>query len=75
LVVYGVYSLFAKVSWPPSKIFGDETTVIGSFSKTNMFRESSNSLVAFTVNVLIAAAINYLDSGKAKVTGTVNYNL
>ncbi len=38
LVVYGVYSSSAKVSWPPSKIFGDEITIIGSFSETYMFR-------------------------------------
>ena len=39
LVVYGVYSSSAKVSWPPSKIFGDEITIIGSFSETYMFRK------------------------------------
>lgn len=39
LVVYGVYSSSAKVSWPPSKIFGDEITILGSFSETFMFRK------------------------------------
>ena len=34
LVVYGVYSNEARVSWPPSKIFGDEITILGSFSET-----------------------------------------
>lgn len=38
LVVYGVYSSAAKVSWSPSKIFGDEITILGSFSETYMFR-------------------------------------
>src|SRR5277367_4433403 len=38
LVVYGVYSSSAKVSWAPSKIFGDEITILGSFSETYMFR-------------------------------------
>lgn len=56
LVVYGVYSSNARVSWPPSKIFGDEITILGSFSETYMF----------------PAAINYLDSGKVKVQGIVN---
>ncbi|KAI9677707.1 MAG: hypothetical protein M1829_002479 [Trizodia sp. TS-e1964] len=56
LVVYGVYSNSARVSWPPSKIFGDEITIIGSFSETYMF----------------PAAIDYLDSGKVKVAGIVN---
>lgn len=56
LVVYGVYSASAKVSWPPSKIFGDEITILGSFSETYMF----------------PAAIDYLDSGKVKVAGIVN---
>jgi len=56
LVVYGVYAAAARVSWPPSKIFGDEITILGSFSETYMF----------------PAAIDYLDSGKVKVEGIVN---
>lgn len=56
LVVYGVYSDAARVSWPPSKIFGDEITIIGSFSETYKF----------------PAAISYLDSGKVRVEGIVN---
>ncbi|PNY28499.1 D-arabinitol dehydrogenase 1 [Tolypocladium capitatum] len=56
LVVYGVYSSSAKVSWPPAKIFGDEITIIGSFSETYMF----------------PATIDYLDSGKVKTKGIVN---
>ncbi|GAB1204055.1 hypothetical protein APSETT445_002704 [Aspergillus pseudonomiae] len=56
LVVYGVYNNEARVSWPPSKIFGDEITIIGSFSETYKF----------------PAAIDYLDSGKVKVKGIVN---
>jgi D-arabinitol dehydrogenase (NADP+) len=56
LVVYGVYANSARVSWPPSKIFGDEITIIGSFSETYKF----------------PAAINYLDSGKVRVKGIVN---
>ncbi|PGH19172.1 chlorophyll synthesis pathway protein BchC [Polytolypa hystricis UAMH7299] len=56
LVVYGVYSSKDRVSWPPSKIFGDEITIIGSFSETYKF----------------PAAIDYLDSGKVKVDGIVN---
>ncbi|KAI9792431.1 MAG: hypothetical protein M1816_002315 [Peltula sp. TS41687] len=56
LVVYGVYSSSARVSWPPSKIFGDEITILGSFSEVYMF----------------PPAIDYLDSGKVKVAGIVN---
>ncbi|OJI96553.1 hypothetical protein ASPVEDRAFT_119967 [Aspergillus versicolor CBS 583.65] len=56
LVVYGDYSKKDDVSWPPSKILGDEIQIIGSFSKAYMF----------------PAAIDYLDSGKVKVTGIVN---
>ncbi|KAI9738506.1 MAG: hypothetical protein M1818_005403 [Claussenomyces sp. TS43310] len=56
LVVYGVYSSSAKVSWPPSKIFGDELTILGSFSEFARF----------------PAAISYLDCGKVKVDGIVN---
>lgn len=56
LVVYGVYADAARVTWPPSKIFGDEITIIGSFSETYMF----------------PATIGYLDKGKIKVDGIVN---
>ncbi|KAF7551960.1 hypothetical protein G7046_g7564 [Stylonectria norvegica] len=56
LVVYGVYSSKDRVSWPPSKIFGDEITILGSFSETYMF----------------PATIDYLDSGKVKTKGIVN---
>ncbi|EEQ87753.1 alcohol dehydrogenase [Blastomyces dermatitidis ER-3] len=56
LVVYGVYANADRVSWPPSKIFGDEITILGSFSETYKF----------------PAAIDYLDSGKVRVDGIVN---
>ena len=56
LVVYGVYSKSARVSWSPDQIFGNELTILGSFSETNMFPN----------------AIHYLDSGKVKVKGIVN---
>ncbi|CCE31182.1 probable L-arabinitol 4-dehydrogenase [Claviceps purpurea 20.1] len=56
LVVYGVYASAAKVAWPPAKIFGDEITIIGSFSETYMF----------------PATIDYLDSGKVRTKGIVN---
>jgi D-arabinitol dehydrogenase (NADP+) len=39
LVVYGVYANADRVSWAPSKIFGDEIRIIGSFSEVHMFRE------------------------------------
>ena len=55
-MVYGVYSNSARVSWAPTKIFGDEITILGSFSETYKF----------------PAAIDYLDSGKVKVDGIVN---
>ncbi|KAK2801599.1 hypothetical protein FQN50_007660 [Emmonsiellopsis sp. PD_5] len=56
LVVYGVYANKDRVSWAPSKIFGDEITILGSFSETYKF----------------PAAVDYLDSGKVKVNGIVN---
>ena len=40
LVVYGVYNNAARVSWPPSKIFGDEITILGSFSETYKCKHS-----------------------------------
>lgn len=58
LVVYGVYSSSARVSWPPSKIFGDEIEIIGSFSETFQFPN----------------ALAYLDgkNPKVKTNGIVN---
>ncbi|KAI2783039.1 GroES-like protein [Daldinia loculata] len=56
LVCYGVYPSSARVSWPPAKIFGDEITIIGSFSETYMF----------------PSTVDYLDSGKVKTKGIVN---
>ncbi|KAK4236166.1 chaperonin 10-like protein [Achaetomium macrosporum] len=56
LVVYGAYPKAARVSWPPSKIFGDELRIIGSFSEVYMFPQT----------------IDYLDSGKIKTKGIVN---
>ncbi|KAK4688390.1 hypothetical protein P7C73_g1720, partial [Tremellales sp. Uapishka_1] len=55
LLVYGVYEDKARVSWPPSKIFGDEIRIIGSFSQTYSFPR----------------AIAYLDSGKIRTKGMV----
>ncbi|OJJ62418.1 hypothetical protein ASPSYDRAFT_76278 [Aspergillus sydowii CBS 593.65] len=56
LVIYGDYSKKDHVSLSPSKIIGDEIQIIGSFSEAYKF----------------PAAIDYLDSGKVKVTGIVN---
>ncbi|KAH0834798.1 chaperonin 10-like protein [Lanmaoa asiatica] len=55
LLIYGVYENKALVHWPPSKIFGDEINIIGSFSQTYCFPR----------------AVAYLDSGKVKVKGMV----
>ena len=74
LVVYGVYSNAARVSWPPSKIFGDEITIIGSFSETFQFPNGiflPRKLSLQRGNELIVA-LAYLDSGKVKVEGIVN---
>ncbi|KAH7882416.1 chaperonin 10-like protein [Phlebopus sp. FC_14] len=55
LMIYGVYSNDALVHWPPSKIFGDEIRIIGSFAQTHCFPR----------------AVAYLDSGKVRVKGMV----
>ncbi|XP_006463992.1 hypothetical protein AGABI2DRAFT_194619 [Agaricus bisporus var. bisporus H97] len=55
LMIYGVYENKALVHWPPSKIFGDEIRIIGSFSQTYCFPR----------------AVAYLDSGKINVKGMV----
>jgi D-arabinitol dehydrogenase (NADP+) len=55
LMLYGVYEDAARVNWPPSKIFGDEIKIIGSFSQTYCFPR----------------AVAYLDSGKIRTKGMV----
>jgi D-arabinitol dehydrogenase (NADP+) len=70
---HSVYGSKDRVSWPPAKIFGDEITIIGSFSETYMFRKPSPPVGTCCVVCLIvtaAATIDYLDSGKVK--GIVN---
>lgn len=44
-----VYAGADRVSWPPAKIFGDEITILGSFSETFMFRKSRCLSVASRV--------------------------
>ncbi|KAF8870167.1 chaperonin 10-like protein [Mucidula mucida] len=55
LMVYGVYSDAALVHWKPSKIFGEEIRIIGSFAQTHCFPR----------------AVAYLDGGKINVKGMV----
>ncbi|TFY59066.1 hypothetical protein EVJ58_g6017 [Rhodofomes roseus] len=55
IMIYGVYENKAMVHWPPSKIFGDEIKVIGSFSQAYCFPR----------------AVAYLDGGKVNVKGMV----
>lgn len=55
LMIYGVYENEALIHWPPSKIFGDEIKIIGSFAQTYCFPR----------------AVAYLDSGKIKTAGMV----
>ena len=43
LLVYGVYSAGARISWAPNKINGDQITILGSFSETYMFRMGVHS--------------------------------
>jgi len=55
LLIYGVYDESALVHWAPSKIFGDEINIIGSFAQTHCFPR----------------AVAYLESGKIKTKGIV----
>ncbi|KAH9941175.1 chaperonin 10-like protein [Epithele typhae] len=55
IMIYGVYENKALLHWPPSKIFGDEIRVIGSFSQAYCFPR----------------AVAYLDGGKVNVKGMV----
>ncbi|KAL4739434.1 chaperonin 10-like protein [Aspergillus similis] len=56
LVVYGVYKDDDRVALPPNKIFKEEIHVLGSFSEMHKF----------------PAAIDYLESGRVRVTGIIN---
>lgn len=74
-----MYANAARVSWPPAKIFGDEITIVGSFSQTYMFREFCLCSQAkwdgsqpLTLVIVTAPTIDYLDSGKIKTKGIVN---
>lgn len=49
LVVYGVYANKDRVSWPPSKIFGDEITILGSFSETYKFPAAIDYLGMYSI--------------------------
>ncbi|KAF8639116.1 hypothetical protein AX17_001731 [Amanita inopinata Kibby_2008] len=55
LMLYSVYAEKDRVSYPPSKIFGDEIKIIGSFAQTHCFPR----------------AVAYLDGGKIRVKGMV----
>ncbi|EPQ56845.1 NADP+-dependent D-mannitol dehydrogenase [Gloeophyllum trabeum ATCC 11539] len=55
LLLYSIYAPGAQVHWPPSKIFGDEIEVIGSYAQSHCFPR----------------AIEYIESGKIKVRGLV----
>ncbi|KAI0683767.1 chaperonin 10-like protein [Cytidiella melzeri] len=55
IMIYGVYENKAMIHWPPSKIFGDEITILGSFSQAYCFPR----------------AVAYLDGGKVNVKGMV----
>lgn len=72
--MYSVYASSAKVSWPPAKIFGDEITILGSFSETFMFRkyQKESRTMSMANRYVTAATIDYLDSGKVKTKGIVN---
>jgi len=57
LMLYAVYSDAARVTFSPSRIFGEEIKIIGSFAQTHCFPR----------------AVEYLDSGKVKVKGMVTH--
>jgi len=55
LMLYGVYAERDKVSYSPSKIFGDEIKIIGSFAQSYCFPR----------------AVAYLEAGTIRVNGIV----
>lgn len=56
LAIFGIASCEAKVTWAPTKILGDQITIIGSVSEVIRF----------------PTAVDYLDSGRVKVKGIAN---
>ena len=56
LAIFGVHSSTAKVNWSPSKIVGDQITIIGSISEVIRF----------------PTAVDYLDSRRINVEGIVD---
>ena len=76
LVVYGVYSSKDRVTWPPSKIFGDEITILGSFSETYKFPAAIDYLgmcsVPPSLSRMSPLTVGPIDKGKVKVSGIVN---
>lgn len=56
LAIFGIASCEAKVTWAPTKILGDQITIIGSVSEVIRF----------------PTAVSYLDSGRIRVKGIAN---
>ncbi|KAF9872892.1 hypothetical protein CkaCkLH20_09755 [Colletotrichum karsti] len=56
LMYYGVYKKNALVNVSPSKVFGDEITIVGSFSQMYCLQRS----------------VDYLEAGKVRVDGIVD---
>lgn len=56
LAIFGIASCEARVTWSPTKILGDQITIVGSVSEVIRF----------------PTAVNYLDSGRVKVKGIAN---
>ncbi|KAI1495872.1 GroES-like protein [Biscogniauxia marginata] len=55
-VCYGVYPPESRVSWPPSRLFLDEVTILGSFCEAYTF----------------PSTIDYFNAGRIKTKGIVN---
>lgn len=56
LAIFGVYSSAARVSWSPSKILGDQISIVGSIAE----------VIRFPVSV------DYIESGRVNVKGIAN---
>ncbi|PNS19238.1 D-arabinitol dehydrogenase 1 [Sphaceloma murrayae] len=56
LAIFGIASCEARVTWAPTKILGDQITIIGSVSEVIRF----------------PTAVDYLDSGRIRVKGIAN---
>ncbi|KAK2590336.1 hypothetical protein QQS21_011979 [Conoideocrella luteorostrata] len=80
IMYYGVYNKDALVNVSPSKIFGDEITILGYVQDPYMVTRKdtfyvgrqTNNVRSFSQMYCLQKSVDYLESGKVKVQGIVD---